>query len=364
MITISSHLWLTDTALRDFLNSFSAIEKDDIYHQQKPNPHENLSVIGGHWEYSAQKIPPYNYSDEVCQQTFLHPGDCKNVANCADHLMNWQYVTRDDTPYPAFDVDGFRTSMKHKQLLFLGDSTMRQQVQALVWSLGFKKIDWKKEERGKWRDKQCAIDPIGNITICRQFMGTMATQVYHEGNYTFNLTEVSGHGDTSHLLQDEMIDEIAEFDLVFIQGVAWFAGMQRTFDSPTSPSEWLWELIPKLYRDVMESLLRKLSHRTKTILVLGQSGTACRNKTDPEPFYPDRIPGLYSWNIIPQLWNQSLNVIKELSLNVQVVDAREPLMQSVHAHPVPDCLHFCTTSAALNMYLDMYWYEVFRHVKG
>ena len=45
----------------------------------------------------------------------------------------------------------------------------------------------------------------------------------------------------------------------------------------------------------------------------------------------------------------------------QVVDAREPLMQSVHAHPVPDCLHFCMTSAAVNIYLDIYWNEVFRY---
>jgi hypothetical protein len=46
-------------------------------------------------------------------------------------------------------------------------------------------------------------------------------------------------------------------------------------------------------------------------------------------------------------------------LNVQVVDAREPVMQSVNAHPVPDCLHFCMNSAAVNIYLDIYWNEVF-----
>lgn len=42
-------------------------------------------------------------------------------------------------------------------------------------------------------------------------------------------------------------------------------------------------------------------------------------------------------------------------------------MQSVHAHPSSrpgappprDCLHFCMNSAAVNLYLDAYWNEVF-----
>ena len=192
-------------------------------------------------------------------------------------------------------------------------------------------------------------------------MGNMATQVYQEGNFTLNLTETSRHGDTSYLLQDKTLNRIAEFDIVFIQGVAWFAGIATAFDSPTSPRKWIHEILPQLYRDAMEVILSKLSYRTKTIVVFGQTGSSCRNKTKPEPYDPEKIPDSYAWNISPRLWNQSLNIIKELSLDVQVVDAREPLMQSVHAHPVPDCLHFCMTSAALNIYLDMYWNEVFRY---
>ena len=362
VLSISTNVWLTNTAFREFPESF-LVTQQDISSGQNSSPRDSVSVIGGHWEYSSRKIPPYNYSDEVCRQTSIkHHKDCTQVENCIDNLMNWQYVTSDNTPYPTFDADGFRRNMKDKRVLFLGDSTVRQQMLALVWSLGLDHVDWKDEEGGMI-DTQCTTDPIGNITICRQFMGRMATQVYQEGSYILNLTEISGQGDTSYLLQDEMLDQIAEFDLVFIQGVVWFAGIQRVFESPTSPAEWIHELLPKLYRDVMEVILSKLAYRTKTIVVLGQSGTTCINKTEPEPYYPDRIPDSYAWNVSPKLWDQSLNVIKDLSLDVQVVDAREPLMQSVHARPAPDCLHFCMTSAALNMYLDMYWNEVFRYVQ-
>ena len=48
-------------------------------------------------------------------------------------------------------------------------------------------------------------------------------------------------------------------------------------------------------------------------------------------------------------------------LNVQLFDAREPLMQpnSGGLNPDNDYLHFCMNSAAINIYLDMYWTEVF-----
>ncbi len=45
----------------------------------------------------------------------------------------------------------------------------------------------------------------------------------------------------------------------------------------------------------------------------------------------------------------------EQRLDIKVVDAREPLMQSVHSHPASgfahpdDCLHFCMNSAAINL---------------
>ena len=305
-------------------------------------------------------IPPYNYSDDTCNQTFILFDDCKKVAYCSDTLMSWRYVTSDSTPYPAFDVDGFRRNMKHKRILFLGDSTMRQQVLALVWTLGLDQVDWIKNYDGMLHSR-CTNDSIGNITICRQAIKSMATQVYQQGNYSLNLT--GNLHDTSFLLQDEMLDKMAKFDFVFIEGVVWFTAIQRIFDSPTSPAEWIHELLLKLYRDVMESILIKLSHQTKTILVLGQTGTSCQNKTKPESYDPEDIPNLYGWRDVPLLWNQSLSIVKEFSLDVQVVDAREPLMQSVHAHPAPDCFHFCMNSAALNIHLDMYWNEVFRFVQ-
>jgi hypothetical protein len=115
----------------------------------------------------------------------------------------------------------------------------------------------------------------------------------------------------------------------------------------------------------MEDLLTKLSKRTKTVITLGQVGSDCKNKTVPNPTFSSLdIPNHYGWKLAPVLWNATLDIIKEKSLNVQVVDAREPVMQSVHAHPVPDCLHFCMNSAAVNIYLDIYWNEVFQLLSG
>ena len=133
--------------------------------------------------------------------------------------------------------------------------------------------------------------------------------------------------------------------------------------SSSSPFEWVERMVPELYHDAMDTYLSKVSRRTKTVFVLGQTGTQCANKGVPEPFIVDNIPHSYGWNIGPKLWNASLTLIRENEMNVQVIDAREPLMQSVHAHPVlapdHDCLHFCMSSSAINMYLDMYWAQVF-----
>ena len=61
--------------------------------------------------------------------------------------------------------------------------------------------------------------------------------------------------------------------------------------------------------------------------------------------------------------NALLTVIRENKLNIQVTDARKLLMQCVHAHfvqsPQHDCLHFFMNSSAINIYLDMYWAQVF-----
>lgn len=317
-----------------------------------------ITVASGHWEYTKRVDAPYNYSDEVCHATFIHPGDC-NGDLCSGDLMNWRYYGSDNEPYPTFNVDGFRKRMQNKRIMFLGDSTMRQHVLALIWTLGYRTVSWDRAGRG---NQQCMVDGIGNITICRHFMGNMAARVYREDNYTLDLKRNgTSHGDTSYLLDNEAIDELAKFDIVFIQGVAWFAGIPISFDSPISPRQWTQQLLPKLYRDAWEVLLIKLSTRTKVVVTLGQTGTACVNKTAPEPYDPDQIPNRYGWTIAVKLWQQPLDIIRELSLDVQVVDAREPLMQSLHAHKGNDCLHFCMTSAAVNIYLDMYWNEVFAH---
>ena len=326
-------------------------------------------VQGGHWERDNTSSHPYIFSPEVCATSFIDKGDCrKTINNCQSTLMNWTYIGNDEKPYPRFDVDGFREKMSNRSIVFIGSSMIRQQVQALIWTLGHENVKWDKSSPSEEYLKHnsctasrfCTIDTIGNITICYQFMGSMATQIYHEGNYTLDHS-LRGHGDSSCLLQDEMIAELVEFNLVFVQTLAWWTRLGKILDSPTSPSDWVNEMLPKVYYDATGDFLTKLSQRTDTVLVLGQTGTDCRNKTTPEPFSVENIENKYGWSIAPKLWDASLAVIQDMRLDVHVVDAREPLMQSVHAHPstFPDCLHFCMDSAAINIYLDMYWNEVF-----
>jgi hypothetical protein len=250
--------------------------------------------------------------------------------------------------------------MRNKRIVFVGDSTMRQQVQALVWTLGHEVVQWKKMRTCHSSSRYCTNH--NSITICLQNMGSMAKQVYHEGNYTLDHSR-RGQGDSSCLLRDQVIDQLSSFDFVFVQGVVWWAGLPRLLNSTSSPANWVSDMIPTVYHDAMEAFLSKLSVRTKTILVLGQVGTDCRNKTEPELFSQDVVDSIYGWDLGAQLWDVSLDIIKERVLDVQVIDARDPLMQSVHAHPrtlpQPDCLHLCLNSAAVNIYLDIYWNEVF-----
>jgi hypothetical protein len=97
---------------------------------------------------------------------------------------------------------------------------------------------------------------------------------------------------------------------------------------------------------------------------------SCLEKTSPEPFSVYNIPDNYGWGNSKKLWDTSLRLLSEERLDsIKVVDARESLMQSVHAHagsggaakPLKfnDCTHFCMNSAAVNMYLNIYWNEVF-----
>jgi len=276
--------------------------------------------------------------------------------------MNWAYIGEDNEPYPRFDVKGFRRKMEGKRILFMGSSMVRQQVQALVWTLGHEKFEWEKVrlpgEVNCTTSRMCLIDMESNITICYQFLGSMATKIYQERNFTLDHS-LRGYGDSSCVLHDQMIAEFNEFDLVFVQSVAWWLNLKRVLNSDTSPMEWVAKMTPIMYYDAMRDLLSKISQETQTVFVLGQTGVGCINKTLPESFAIRDVPSNYGWNDASKLWDTSLKLIQEERLNVQVVDAREPLMQSVHAHPAPDCLHLCMNSAAVNIYLDMYWVEVF-----
>ena len=345
--------------------------KENIAHHNNEANHENefrtnsSGSDGGHWEHVYNFSYPYLYSSKVCRSSFLDERDCIQAENCTSGLMNWVYFDKDNKQYPRFDVEGFRRNMRNTRILFIGSSLIRQQVQALVWTLGHKKVKWNRTNPAEEKsfpscttNRFCMIDGQSNITLCYQFMGSMATKIYREGNYTLD-HHLRGFGDSSCLLHDEMVTEFNNFDLLFAQNIAWYAGLGRYFDSPTSPSTWVSTIIPELYHDAMGSFLSKVSQRTKTILVLGQVGSNCVDKIEPEPFIRENIPTMYGWNLAPTLWDTSISLLQDGSGNVQIVDVRDPLMQSVHAHPYLDCLHFCLNSAAVNIYLDKYWVEVF-----
>ena len=323
---------------------------------------------GGHWEYVEDTTPPYIFSPQSCMASCIEKGDCiKAEKYCPSNLMNWVYRDRNNKPYPRFDVSGFRTKMKNRRILFVGSSLVRQQVQALVWTLGHSEVKWNKSPSKCTSTRYCMLDVQSNITICYRFMGTVATRIYHEGNFTLD-HHLRGDGDSSCLLHDEMLAESDKFDVAFIQGsIPWYVNLPRELNSSSSPFEWVQKMVPIVYRDAMDALLSNISQRTKTVFVLGQIGMGCANKSEPEPFSVNNIPSSYGWNLAPKLWDTSLSLIREKEVNVQVIDARDPLMQSVHAHPVRapdhDCLHFCMNSAAINIYLDMYWAEVFSHSK-
>lgn len=331
------------------------------------------STRGGHWEFDPTfSSPPYQYTQQMCQESAINDMDC-NEDRCSesDQLMNWIYHVPIDErgsnatkPYPRFDVEGFRTKMRGKRILFLGTSLMRQQVEALIWTLGYTKVRWKTGILPYFPNcftkRFCHTDKPSQITICMQFTGSMASQVYHEGNYTLDHS-LRGLGDSSCVLKPRMLKKFGTFDLVFFQSLAWYAGLPMKLDSETSPLAWVEGMLPKLYYDSIQPILSELSRHTKTVLVLGHIGTDCQNKTAPVPTvvsYED-IPTTFGWYLAPTLWDASLQLLQDEQLDVQVIDVREPTLQSVHAHPDLDCLHFCQNSAALNIYLDIYWNEVF-----
>lgn len=358
-------------------------EESEYEYNEKDDDNTSISsngVQGGHWEYDENAPTPYVYSSKVCNATNIHIGDCTKTTNyCPSTLMNWIYKDATNTAYPKFDVYGFRKNMRDRSILFLGSSLVRQQFVALVWTLGHTNIQWAKTRNMSPKtcssEQWCMHDVKGNITLCHRFMGSISRGPIIEHNYTFNHS-LRSNGDSSCLLHNTMIQQMSQFDLVFVQGsVMWFAGLPELLNSPSSPREWISKKLPLLYHDAMEGLLSKLSQRTKTVFVLGQGGLLCANKTRPEPFREDKeynltttrdVGAKYGWMQVPKLQSTSLNMIHDKKLNVHVIDARDPLMQSRHAHPNSgglspdwDCLHFCMNSAALNIYLDIYWTEVF-----
>jgi len=275
----------------------------------------------GYWVPSDEFPPPYTFSQQVCNKTYLDKDDCIKANYCPSDLMNWVYM-KGGKPYPRLNATGFLQKMKNKRIVFVGNSIMRQQILALMWTLGYDNIGWERPSVHKRKGKDCTAgrncftDEKHNITFCHQFMGTIATKVYHEGNYTLDHS-LRGHGDSSCLLEDSNIAAISSFDLVC------------------------------------------------------HTGVNCTEKTLPEPFDVDRIPPNHGWDLASKFWNTSLRVLLEERLDIKVVDAREPLMQSVHAHPSSgyaypgqpsDCFHFCMNSAAVNMYLDLYWNEVLSEI--
>jgi hypothetical protein len=334
-----------------------------------------MTDVRGYWVPSKEFPPPYTFSQQICNKTYTDEDDCIKAKYCPSDLMNWVYI-KGGKPYPRFNATGFVQKMKNKRIMFVGCSLMRQQILALMWTLGHNKIVWERPSVQNHKipkctaSRRCFTDEKYNITFCHQFMGTIATQVYHQGNYTLDHS-LRGHGDSSCLLEDSNIAVISSFDLVFVQSVAWWTDLGRILDSPTSPKEWVEKMLPTVYYDAMKELLTKVSGNktTETVFVLGHIGVDCKEKTLPEPFEVDRIPHGHGWDSARKFWDTSLNLLLEerLDIKVKVVDAREPLMQSAHAHPSSgytypgqpfDCLHFCMNSAAINMYLDLYWNEV------
>jgi hypothetical protein len=49
-------------------------------------------------------------------------------------------------------------------------------------------------------------------------MARLATKIYHERKYIIDHPTLHGINSSSCILHDNMIDEITQFDLVFIQG--------------------------------------------------------------------------------------------------------------------------------------------------
>jgi DNA polymerase III alpha subunit (gram-positive type) len=155
--------------------------------QQKQQPQQqHIEVIptieldGGHWEHVYNITPPYQYTSQLCAATRIETTDCKKTNNCPTGLMDWVYVVDDENStsgsgkrYPKFDVDSFCKNMHNKRILFLRSSLVRQQVQALVWTLGHSELQWKKSKPAREHGfgscttpRYCMLEEPSSITIC------------------------------------------------------------------------------------------------------------------------------------------------------------------------------------------------------
>lgn len=172
------------------VESFGVNGKKNSIDPRKSSSIDSMAqVSGGHWEYVEQckdssaencATPPYIFSPQVCDASTLG-GDCKKTKTCPSNLMNWVYFDNNNKRYPRFDVGGFRRAMRNKRILFVGCSLMRQQVLALVWTLGHNAVKWNVTKPltsdSCTSERKCMVDKLSNITICWQFLGTMATRL-------------------------------------------------------------------------------------------------------------------------------------------------------------------------------------------
>ena len=47
----------------------------------------------GHWVYNHNKLRPrYNFSQQMCESSYMDIGDCKKNQFCQGDLMNWIYL--------------------------------------------------------------------------------------------------------------------------------------------------------------------------------------------------------------------------------------------------------------------------------
>ena len=349
---------------------------------KEPAPTIHTELLG-RWSYNeTARVPwssvPPGEAYHICRFVVHgHSTDCAvfnkprlDEPSCPDSLGKYSY--EGNGSFDAFNVDLFRQKMAHKRIVMVGPSMMRQQYVALGMALGphIQTLEEEIIDPGCGASR-CFVDVVANITVCRQFMGTMATHIYTDGAYRLNHTR-RGHGDSSCILRPSSLTTLASFDIVLVQSLAWWTNLPNHLDSKESPKAWVASMLTTVYTDALRALLIPLSKLTKTVFVLGQTGQKCEDRTVPDVninslFTAEVSAELvlpYGWTTAARLWKASLDLIQASSMDVEIVDVRKPLMAAVNAHPgsacrsevceSTDCLHFCMNSAAVYSSLGMY----------